>query len=268
MENDFYITLPSHKSDLYKDNKLSKFSTRLYKEIDVQDYLVGLSEIHIDCSNKGAIHDDSSDYSFKITIRNVENSEVIFNLPNKKYRTLPVIIRRLNAALKSNDSTMQFFFRSVTKFEIQELQFGIVRDRGLINKKKLPEKSDILFTFSDDLATLLGLPYNELTGDNFGIIRPGEFFKNQIPNLMFLYTNICEPNIVGDTSAPLLRIIRIKNKNSSSAVCKSIIYDNIHYVPVLINSISTINIALRAMDGSLFPLHNGSVTIKLHFKRL
>jgi hypothetical protein len=163
---------------------------------------------------------------------------------------------------------MQFFFRSVTRNEIKELQFGIVRDLGLNNKKKLPDKSDIMFIFSDSLATLLGLPFKELTGDNFGVINPGEFYKNQIPNLMFLYTNICEPSIVGDTSAPLLRIIRIKNKTSSTAICKSIIFDNIHYVPVLINVISTINIALRSMDGSLFPLYNGSVTIKLHFKRL
>ena len=44
----FFITLPSNASmDFYKENKTSQFTVKLPNKLHIQNFKVGLSEIHI-----------------------------------------------------------------------------------------------------------------------------------------------------------------------------------------------------------------------------
>ena len=70
---------------------------------------------------------------------------------------------------------------------------------------------------------------------------------------------------MGDTVAPLLRIVGIEDTSYEKMIVK--IYDSPHYLPVLIRSFDTIKVDIRDRTGSRVPFEFGTLTLKLHFRR-
>ena len=67
---------------------------------------------------------------------------------------------------------------------------------------------------------------------------------------IFIYCNIVQPQIVGNTSVPLLRTIAVSGK-SGDVITKT--FNNIQYVPVQTKSFEDIEILLRTDTGD--PCH-------------
>ena len=88
-----------------------------------------------------------------------------------------------------------------------------------------------------------------------------------IPDQLFVYSNICEPGIVGDTFAPLLRIVNIdaKQYNFGSTVLKK--YTPVSYVPLITNRFQTIDIDIRDQYGQPVAFEYGTLTVVLRFRR-
>ena len=72
-----------------------------------------------------------------------------------------------------------------------------------------------------------------------------------IPDQLFVYSNLCEPCMVGDTNAPLLIIVNVEAKNFSfgSTIVKK--FAPINYIPLLNNRFQTIDIDIRDQFGLL-----------------
>ena len=86
------------------------------------------------------------------------------------------------------------------------------------------------------------------------------------PNIAAIYTNIVRPIAVGNVRAPLLRVCRIPNE--SSADLHTFEFTNEHFLPVALTYIQTIDVEIRASDGSLVPFANTGVAyLRLHFKK-
>ena len=92
-------------------------------------------------------------------------------------------------------------------------------------------------------------------------------------HLIFIYTNIIEYQWVGDTKAPLLRVIDSKQRLKSGSVCEleptqRIVFTNLDYKKLLTNTIQSISIELRTETGQLFLfLGTGKVILTLQFKK-
>ncbi|GFU68511.1 uncharacterized transposon-derived protein F54H12.3 [Trichonephila clavipes] len=71
------------------------------------------------------------------------------------------------------------------------------------------------------------------------------------------------PQIVGDTQAPLLRIVRTKGKDGETI---SQYYDRPQYLPLVRHSFQTIQSELRLNSGDFVPFERGKVIIVLHFR--
>ena len=87
-----------------------------------------------------------------------------------------------------------------------------------------------------------------------------------IPDQLFIYSDLSEPCIVGDTHAPLLRIVNLEAKkfNFGTTIAKR--FDTINYVPLLNNRFQTIDIDIRGQFGQSIPFEFGMLTVTLHFK--
>ena len=81
---------------------------------------------------------------------------------------------------------------------------------------------------------------------------------------MYIYTNIIEHHIVGDTRAPLLRIVNVEGKPGET-ITK--LYDSPHYVPIKQKLIGTVEIDIRDGSGQVIPFVTGTVIVKLHFRK-
>ena len=92
-------------------------------------------------------------------------------------------------------------------------------------------------------------------------------------HLIFIYTNIIEYQYVGDTNAPLLRVIDSKQRLKNGSVCElepthRIVFTNLDYKKLLTNTIQSISIELRTETGQLVPfMGTGKVILTLQFKK-
>ena len=88
-----------------------------------------------------------------------------------------------------------------------------------------------------------------------------------IPDQLFVYSNLCEPCMLGDTSAPLLRIVNVEAKDFSfgSTIVKK--FAPINYIPLLNNRFQTVDIDIRDQFGNAIAFEFGTLTVTLHFKR-
>ena len=91
-------------------------------------------------------------------------------------------------------------------------------------------------------------------------------------HLIFIYANNIVYQYVGDTEAPLLRVIDSKQRLKNGSVCElepthRIVFSNLDYKRLLSNTIKSISIELRTETGELVPCSpTGKVILTLQFK--
>ena len=81
---------------------------------------------------------------------------------------------------------------------------------------------------------------------------------------LYIYCDIVQPQVVGDTNAKLLRSVPVQGK-MGDVVTKT--FTNIQYVPVQTKSFEDIEIILRDDAGNPVPFERGKVFVTLHFKQ-
>lgn len=81
---------------------------------------------------------------------------------------------------------------------------------------------------------------------------------------LYIYSPIIQSQLVGDTLAPLLRVVNVRGSFGEQVNER---YDNIYYLPLISSPIEHIEIYIRDDVGNLIPFESGRVVIVLHFRR-
>ena len=81
---------------------------------------------------------------------------------------------------------------------------------------------------------------------------------------IYVYCDIVQPQIVGDTSAQLLKSIPAEGK-FGDIIAKT--FTNIQYVPIRTKSFEAVEVLLRNDTGDPVPFERGKVVITLHFRK-
>ena len=81
---------------------------------------------------------------------------------------------------------------------------------------------------------------------------------------LYIYTNIIEPRVVGDSMAPLLRIVPSSGKHGEVV---RYVFNPTHYVPLLFKSFETVKVDIRDDTGTVVPFESGKVVVTLHLRR-
>lgn len=279
--NSFYITLPSNASmDLYPDNTLAKYITKLHHRINLEgdNWEVALAEIQY--PNNFQLLTTSFMW-LQITYQNLQSDskfrDSFLMLPDIYFKDAESILIELN---KIGNGIQFNYFRDIDKFQItysgeeigqlvlsQKLAvlLGFIHNRG--TELTDPTKSwtvefekGVIHTFNPANLTLTVTEISEIQSK-----YPPKFLRN-IASHMYIYSDIVEPNLVGDCVSPLLRIV--KSENSSKRENVVAIFNNLYYVPVLKRQFDTIEINIRDDEGNLVPFVSGKLNVRLHFKRV
>ena len=80
---------------------------------------------------------------------------------------------------------------------------------------------------------------------------------------LFVYYDILEHTIVGDTKVPLLRSISVSGKNGN--IIREM-FDKPMYVPIQKKHFESIEVDIRTDFGEPVPFVNGKSTVILHFR--
>ena len=125
------------------------------------------------------------------------------------------------------------------------------------------------------MATLLGLRgvmtsiIEETTDKNGNAVHYVHYKMNDIADLQpirqfYVYTDIIEHQMVGDTTAPLLRNVPVQGSFGSMV---NIDFTKLEYKTVSTGLVNTIKIDIRDDTGKPIPFNTGRVIVKVHFRQ-
>ncbi|GFU46827.1 uncharacterized protein F54H12.2 [Trichonephila clavipes] len=108
----------------------------------------------------------------------------------------------------------------------------------------------------ENLDELLGFKRNAIIIGNM----KSEFVADAWSNfsVFYVYSDLISPQIVGDTQAPLLQIVRTKGKDGETI---SQYYDRPQYLPLVRHSFQTIQSELKLNSDDFVPFERGGKTI-------
>ena len=81
---------------------------------------------------------------------------------------------------------------------------------------------------------------------------------------IYVYTDVVESRIVGDSLVSLLRTLSISGRHGDTVSDR---FTNIHYVPLMYSHFHSIEVDIRDDTGRRVPFEYGRVTVTLHFRR-
>lgn len=243
------MTLVSNASmTLFPNNKRSSFRTRLPFLHDFRqgEWLVGLTEITY---TKSWFNVTEGHY---VTPAYVDSGEVVLGYGQPTpiqpgfYMTTESLVAHVNEltskwAGASVSGTPQLEVKSNRK----------VVHKALANERGAGERH-IGVTFDEELGLLLGI------NDN----RPA--FLDQGMTSLYVYCDIVEPQVVGDSLEPLLRTVGV---NSEVPFGQNITetFESPYYLPLARKTFQELQIDLRNDVGASPPFQFGRVALTLHF---
>ena len=79
---------------------------------------------------------------------------------------------------------------------------------------------------------------------------------------LYVYCDLAEPRVVGDSLVPLLRIVPVEGHHGELITR---IYENVHYVRVQRKAFQMIEVNIRDRTGKKVPFERGTLNVTLHF---
>lgn len=279
MEN-FYVTLPSNSSmDIYPDNAISHYTTRLRQPLNLNNnWEVAIVEASVPTRWKNwLVHIDDRHY-MRLGVGTIDKDTGKMikryfraNVKSGMYDSATGLENALNEAwnkIRTSVGTNKRF-RHATPREEKVFVYNPVNN--FLNNV-ITSSTEHGLSVSKDLGRILGIID---TGKEWLSVPTKLENTKQLQNKtikvshLYVYTDIIEYTIVGDTVTPLLRIIPMQSYIGTSTIDHyTHIFNKPHYIPVSRQHIETIHIDIRNDAGINIPfIDDTKCIIKLHFRR-
>ena len=297
MATDFYLTLPSNASmKMYPDNTLAHYITDLPRRIDLTgEWECGLAEIQYPHTWYNITDED---VWFFLNEKNPTGLVPSMKLASGYYRGPVTLMNRVNRGLRlmATDKTRaklsySMITKKMTLHMSSDTVFTIPYHSALGPKlvfRKLVVTSPSATAAAAAVAADSTRQYvhPRLDGSNINVTpsatvlmpsthspdAPYPFRKvaedvvnmNRGFDTIYVYTDVVESRIVGDSVAPLLRALPVGGVHGATVSNR---FTNIHYVPLLYSHFKSIEMDIRDDTGRRVPFEYGRVTVTLHFRR-
>lgn len=275
MEN-FYVTLPSNASmDVYPDNAISHYTTRLRQPLDLEgQWEVALVEASIptrwtNVLTNQSIHitlrkrnDKPDPVDLDIIEDHLVGIEVKVDVASDFYDSAEQLTRALNRAwieLKNKvpDGYIHLLPATNTAFQYDGIDNIITRTEQMISID-VSTQLGILLGIGDERQRWIEVPKHKDKTNQVSLYI----------NHMYIYSDIAEYNIIGDTVAPLLRILQVKSYTANNRMNQyTYTFNKPHYIPISRSHVESIHIDLRDDQGKNVSFVTGKSIVKLHFRR-
>jgi hypothetical protein len=226
----------------FTENKISHFITRLPKPIELKgEWEVGLSEFFYPHTWYN-VTEGNNTFSYDLGDGKIYDGEITDGF----YHSVKDILHAITN-MDAFEGRIKLSFDSITKHVRVEL------------------RKNAKIRFKDGLARMLGF-YPVWCQDQYPIVRTSPLIADPCGDyrVLMLYSDIIEPQVVGDVFAPLLRIVNVKGRDGDMVLEQ---YDRPHYLPVSRKMIETLEIVIRTHTGDLTPFERGRSYVKLHFRQ-
>ena len=260
-----FLVLPSNSSiQVFPDNKTSDFKVQLPKSVCLESsWECGLAEIQYPRS--WYTMPSALDLWVQCQQGNVE---AMGFLSQGYYQNPRDVIDQLNRALETSftyvvDKKMADHTSGMTtRPQLQtRLSFDSYSQVASLEIQK-PQLKNMRVRISPALARILGF-------DTMYYRQSGGYVASGVVNLnnthaLFVYNDLIQPQIVGDTLTPLLDVVAVQG-GPGDLVCSR--FDKPPCKPVLRKQFSDIHISLRDDQGEPIRFEKGKDIVTLHLRR-
>ena len=250
----FYLTLPSNSSkDDYAGNTAARYFTKLDGTIELEgQWEVGLVEI-----SAPAVLLNVTERVYYLNVFVDGNSHCKVVLPSAFHKRVRSLIEALHTAQRNVDSEK---LKDDTLFA----EFSANRNGRISFRLSTDTYENIEIQFSPPLARMMGFVGNVRYSVNSMAKKAPHMAIGEFAS-MYVYCDLLEHVIVGDTKAPLLRIVDLTQKA----------YGNVHhimnpilYVPLQIKNFDTVEMNIMTDTGVAVPFADGKSYVVLEFRRI
>jgi hypothetical protein len=256
----FYITLPSNSSmHYYPDNVVTRYTTRLANHVSLTgDWEVGLVEIqyqrtwyNLEHGEGRVIYAQSDDI-----MNDYSTDQYEFHIPAGYYNSPTDLLRSLNEEFRSSGERLKL--APLAKFTHDPItnRVNAVLEKGVFVHLSQPLRS--MLGFSIGQTPLINIGSERLLWEADKVCD-----LNRGLSAMFVYCNVLEHVPVGDTKAPILRIVPVSRKHGDIVHNT---YEKPLYVPLQQKNFDSIEIDIRTDAGTPVPFEYGKVLVTLHFR--
>lgn len=250
--SEFMMVLPSNASaEIFPNNTVSSYKTKLQRPLPCTEgiWSVGLSEIMYPAKWKTMV-----DGVVSIKYLEQPGSAKITNLKitDGIYDNISMLLNEIESHLAENSPLAEkifFDYNNISKYITLFVANGVS------------------IRFSQNILNILG--FKKRCSEYF---TTGTYNADQAADIMegfnalYLYTDIVNTTIVGDSEVPLLRVVPLKHsKANQNHIFQS--FQHIQYQPVITSQTDVIEINIRRDNGIFVPFNSGKVIITLHFKK-
>jgi len=251
----FFLTLPSNSSfNVFPENKISDYRTKLCKTISFpkNDFEIAVTEVLFP-KDILVFHSQEAAW-IQLKERNSTSDLKLFLRKNF------CVDETIDNLLDHINEVVQGVLKDRTEFI---LQFDYYEKRvGLsINETKYIVK------FSPKLHAVLGFDSKQEE-----ITKVGQVYKATYPPDLragsytgFLYSDIVEPQIVGDTESQVLRVFSL---SSSTEIFRTINFINPYYKKLNTSDFDVIRVFLLDESGDPIAFRSGIFTVVFHIRKV
>jgi hypothetical protein len=143
-------------------------------------------------------------------------------------------------------------------FDVERQRFRVFMSEQFVERVEI----------SDQLAYVLGLPSGGILTPENAPAAEASFQPDMRGGIstFYLYTpGLIEPVIVGDCTAPLLRVVSIRGQPDEIVEEQFV---SIQYHKLLVKELSEVFVEIRTSSGTLMPFQYGTCQLTLHFKKM
>jgi len=277
-EQEFYLFLPSNASlDYYAESTLTNYQVKLPHPINLSGtYEVGLKEIHYP-HNWEMGNTELSDPEDEMVML-IYDRATLAPLPerhtfacvagNKVYDSLDILMKCINDEIQTrrrNTNNTDTFY--TTKHHTPRVDFDKTLGRYVVHN----DVSSSLKHMSEKLAKRFGFEPQQFRLD-VQQVEPLIYAKHIIRkahhtfDYIFVYTNIIQASVVGNTVAPLLRIVDVRGQEGDVI---STVYEQPLFFKMLKNSFDSVQIKIRDDTGRPIPFRSeGRTIVVLQFRKI
>ena len=239
-----YVTLPSQGG---KGNTTSTFTVELPHELDlIGEWEVGVVEVLYPTS------------WYNVYERN-NVVEICYNgddpecgTASKTYKIEPGYYDKPDGILKQLNAFVSFF--------LNEENQPFSESTGYVNYRPRSKVKNATITIHPDVADMLGFEdFIFHMSTKQGKLKPADVMQN-----FYVYTDIIQPQIVGNVRADLLCIIPAEERTLKPARYST---QAVHYIPLQKHHLTSISIHIKDVQGERIAFASGHSVVKLHFRR-
>ncbi len=246
----FYLTLPSNSSmNYYPQNTVAQYTTKLNSLIELDgEWEVGLTEISFPFEIENTLEGECYFYLSQIG----SDGSIKITLPAGHYTTLDKI-----------DSTMKvstMLRMNLLSVDQVPVDFSFFKNQ---NRVRMRLQQNFTVEFGVVMARLLGFRH-DITYSEASILANTKMRNRSIIRSIYVYCDLVEHVPVGDTKAPLLRVV---NRTSSGDENVHRTFNPMLYVPLQKRCFDSVEINLMTDSGVPVPFLFGKSFVVLEFRR-